>query len=63
MASILVLHKPNKPFVVFNDTSKYDLCCILMQEGKVLAYTTKQLKDYERNYHTQNMELVVIVFA
>ena len=34
-----------------------------MQEGKVVAYASKQLKPHEQNYPTYDLELVVIVFA
>ena len=34
-----------------------------MQEGKVVAYTSKQLKSHEKNYPTHDLELVAIVFA
>ncbi|RVX00720.1 Retrovirus-related Pol polyprotein from transposon 17.6 [Vitis vinifera] len=34
-----------------------------MQHGKVIAYASKQLKPYERNYPTHDLELVVVVFA
>lgn len=33
-----------------------------MQEGKVVAYMSRQLKDYERNYPIHNMDLATIVF-
>ncbi|KAA3466179.1 DNA/RNA polymerases superfamily protein [Gossypium australe] len=34
-----------------------------MQEGKVVAYASRQLKPHEKNYLTHDLELVVIVFA
>ena len=34
-----------------------------MQHGKVVAYASKQLKPYERNYHTHDLELATVVFA
>ena len=37
--------------------------CVLMQEGKVVAYASRRLKLHEKNYPTHNLELVVIVFA
>lgn len=47
---------------VFRDASKYDLGCVLRQEGKVVAYVSKQLKDHEKNYPTNDMGLAAIVF-
>ena len=34
-----------------------------MQGGKVVAYASRQLKPYEKNYPTQDLELAAIVFA
>jgi hypothetical protein len=37
-------------FVVHNDVSRKGLGCVLMQHGKVIAYTSRQLKTHEMNY-------------
>ena len=34
-----------------------------MQYGKVVAYTSRQLKEYEDNYPTHDLEFAVVVFA
>ena len=34
-----------------------------MQEGKVVAYASSQLKPHEENYPTHDLELVVVVHA
>ena len=36
---------------------------MLMQHGKVIAYASRKLKVYERNYPTHDLELVAVVFA
>ena len=36
---------------------------VLMQEGRVVAYASRQLKNHERNYPTHDLELVAIVFV
>jgi hypothetical protein len=36
---------------------------VLVQNGNVIAYASRQLKPYEQNYPTHNLELVAIVFA
>jgi hypothetical protein len=34
-----------------------------MQEGKVVAYLSQQLKVHEKNYPTHDLELAVVVHA
>jgi hypothetical protein len=34
-----------------------------MQNGNVIAHASRQLKPYEQNYPTQNLELAAVVFA
>ena len=34
-----------------------------MQDGKVVAYVSRQLKPYEQNYPTHDLELAAVVFA
>ena len=34
-----------------------------MQDGRVIAYTFRQLKKHETNYPTHDLELAVVVFA
>ena len=52
-----------KEYSIYSDASKNGLGCVLMQEDKVVAYTSRQLKPYEKNYHTHDLELTVVVFA
>ena len=35
----------------------------MMQSGKVVAYGSRKLKNYEQNYPTHDMELAAVVFA
>ena len=53
----------DKEYVIFSTASLNGLGCILMQEGKVVAYASRQLKPHEKNYPTHDMELAAIVFA
>jgi hypothetical protein len=61
----LVLVQPDieKPFDVFCDTSKIGSGCVLMQEGRVIAYASRQLRKHEINYPTHDLELATIVHA
>jgi hypothetical protein len=60
---VLVLPRESEKFVVFSDASLKGLGCILMQQDKVIAYASRQLKDHERNYPTHDLELAAVVFA
>ena len=50
-------------YTVYCDASRNGLGCVLMQRGRVVAYASRQLKNYEQNYPTHNLELATIVFA
>ncbi|GJY44313.1 putative nucleotidyltransferase, ribonuclease H [Tanacetum coccineum] len=43
-----------------SDASKKGLGCVLMQHGKVIPYASRQLKPYEDNYPTHDLELEAI---
>ncbi|XP_070669050.1 uncharacterized protein [Malus domestica] len=45
------------------DASLNGLGCVLMHHGRVIAYASRQLKPYEMNYPTHDLELAAIVFA
>nr|GFA52782.1 putative reverse transcriptase domain-containing protein [Tanacetum cinerariifolium] len=44
-------------YVVYCDASKQGFGCVMMQWGKVIAYASRQLKTYENNYITHDLEL------
>jgi ribonuclease HI len=62
-APVLTLPDIKKDFVVYCDASKQGLGCILMQEGKVVAYASRQLKKHEENHPTHDFELAAVVHA
>ena len=62
-APVLVQRESGKEFVVYSDASRNGLGCVLMQEGKGVAYASRQLKPHERNYPTHDLELAAVVFA
>ena len=59
----LALPSKNVGYVVFTDASGNGLGCVLMQNGKVIAYDSGQLKPHELNYPTHDLELAAIVHA
>jgi hypothetical protein len=60
-----VLAQPNieKPFDVFCDASKNGLGCVLIQDGRVIAYASRQLRKHEVNYPTHGLELAAVMHA
>ncbi|GKD35400.1 putative reverse transcriptase domain-containing protein [Tanacetum coccineum] len=62
-APILALPKGSENFVVYCDASHKGLGAVLMQNEKVIAYASRQLKIHEKNYTTHDLELGAVVFA
>jgi hypothetical protein len=60
---VLVLPDVHMPFSVYCDASYTGLGCVLMQEGKVVAYSFRQLEVHEKNYPTHDLELAAVVHA
>jgi hypothetical protein len=60
-----VLAQPDieKPFDVYCDASGISLGCVLMQEDRVIAYASRQLKHHEEHYPTHDLELAAMVHA
>jgi hypothetical protein len=52
-----------KPFDVYYDASSTGIGCVLMQEGRVIAYASRQLKRHEEHYPTYDLELAAVVHA
>ncbi|RVW95658.1 Transposon Ty3-I Gag-Pol polyprotein [Vitis vinifera] len=59
-APILTIPSGSGGFVVYSDASHQGLGCVLMQYGRVVAYASRQLKPYERNYPTHDLELAAV---
>ena len=62
-APVLTQPTPGKEYTLYSDASCIGLGCVLMQDGKVVAYASRQLKPYEQNYPTHDLELAAVVFA
>ena len=60
---MLALSITDGRYMVYYDASRVGLGCVLMQQNKVIAYASCQLKKHEQNYPTHNLEMVAVVFA
>ncbi|KAL0550003.1 hypothetical protein IC582_014499 [Cucumis melo] len=62
-APVLTVPDGSGSFVIYSDASKKGLGCVLMQQGKVVAYASRQLKSHEQNYPTHDLELAAVIFT
>jgi hypothetical protein len=60
---ILVMPDIEKPFSIYCDVSGQCLGCVLMQDGRVVAYASRQLRKHEVNYPIDDLELAAVVHA
>nr|ABA97532.1 retrotransposon protein, putative, Ty3-gypsy subclass [Oryza sativa Japonica Group] len=59
-APVLILPDQTKDFQIYCDASRHGLGCVLMQEGRVVAYASRQLRPHEGNYPTHDLELAAV---
>ena len=62
-AWVLTLLVMGLEYVVYSDVSRNGLGCVLIQQGKVVAYASWQLRPHELNYPTHDLELAAVVFT
>jgi hypothetical protein len=62
-APILVMLDMKKPFSIYCDASDQGLGCVLIQDGHVVAYASRQLRKHEAHYPTHDLELAAVVYA
>ncbi|CAA0806698.1 Uncharacterized mitochondrial protein AtMg00860, partial [Striga hermonthica] len=62
-APVLTIPDPSRSFTIYSDASRQGLECVLMQDGHVVAYASRQLKRHEQNYPTHDLELAAVVHA
>jgi len=60
---VLAIPEGNERFVVYSNAFQKGLGCILIWKGRVIAYASHQLKPYEENYRTHDLELATVIFA
>ncbi|KAA0045482.1 pol protein [Cucumis melo var. makuwa] len=59
-APVLTIPDRSGSFVIYSGASKKGLGCVLMQQRKVVAYASRQLKSQEQNYPTHDLELAAV---
>ena len=62
-APILRIADPNVDFLVCTEACKEGLGRVLSQNGFVICYDSRMLKEHENNYATHDLELATIVHA
>ena len=62
-APVLALPSGKDGYVVYNDASKQGLGCVLMQNGRVITFASRQLNKHEQNYPAHDLELAAVVFT
>jgi hypothetical protein len=60
---VLVMPDLHKRFDIYCDACDPGLGCVLIQEGHMIAYVSRQLQKHELNYPTHDLELAVVVHA
>jgi hypothetical protein len=60
-APILVMPDMERSFSIYCDALGEGLGCVLMEDGHVVAYASRQLRKHEVNYLTHDLELVAVV--
>jgi hypothetical protein len=62
-APFLTMPDMEKPFSIYCDASGQGLGCVLMQDGHVVAYDSRQFRKHKEKYLTHNLELAAVVHA
>ena len=62
-APVLTLPNGVDKFTIYCDVSQVSLGYVLMQNGRVVSYTFRQLKKHEQKYPTHDPKMVVVIFA
>jgi hypothetical protein len=60
---ILRIADPNEYFIVYTDACKEGLGGVVDQNGFVICYESRKLKEHERHYATHDLELKTIMHA
>ena len=63
IAPVLILLDIRKDFQMYSDASRLGLGGVLMQDGRVVSYASRQLRPHELDYATHDLELAAVVHA
>jgi hypothetical protein len=65
LTTVLILVMPDieKSFSIYYDASGQGLGYVLMQDGHMVAYASRQLRKHEAHYPTHDLELATVVHA
>jgi hypothetical protein len=62
-APVLTMSGMEKPFSIYYDASGQGLRCVLMQDGHVVVYASRQLRKHGEKYPIYDLELAAVVHA
>jgi hypothetical protein len=62
-ALVLIIPDMEKPFSIYCDAFGQGLGCVLMRDGHVVVYASRQLRKHEEKYLTHDLELAAVVYA
>ena len=62
-ADVLTLPSGTESYTVYYDALWIGLRCVLMQNGKVVVYVSRQLMSHNQNYSVHDLEMTTVVFA
>jgi hypothetical protein len=62
-APVLVQPNNEKSFDVYCDASNTGIGRVLMQDGRAIAYASRQLRRHEEHYPTHDLEFLAVVHA
>jgi len=50
-------------FTIYDDASRQGIGYVLMQDENIIVYASRQLKPYEQNHSTHDVELTVVLLV
>jgi hypothetical protein len=60
---VFILLDLSRKFDIYCDASRQGHGCVLMQDGQVVSYASRQQRKHEENYPTHDLELAAVVHA